>query len=173
VVASSKIVLTNFRAIAPTNQNVPILMRQSNDERTLNRRKPLRPIIMTMASRLTPSMFRSALWPSYIASRTRCRSFAVTSRVASDALMVVSRSIPTPWRSIQSQKWRQRLTIYRAASRHSRQQYQYTFQVHRAKQKAHRRDPQAISSILQKGGCYAPAGPWTTPTWIHKFECHE
>jgi len=41
-----------------------------------------------MASKLTPYLFRSATRPARIASRAQCRSFAASTRVASDALHV-------------------------------------------------------------------------------------
>merc|ERR1711964_331572 len=50
--------------------------------------QPLRPLTATMASKLAPFIFRTVARPARIASRTQCRSFTATPRVASDALHV-------------------------------------------------------------------------------------
>ena len=53
--------------------------------------QPLRFSTATMASKIVPYIFRAALRPARIASRSQCRAFTASPRVASDALQVVSR----------------------------------------------------------------------------------
>ncbi|QSZ36836.1 hypothetical protein DSL72_006719 [Monilinia vaccinii-corymbosi] len=49
---------------------------------------PLRHLTATMASKITPFVFRSAFRPARIASRSQCRSFVASSRLSSDSLNV-------------------------------------------------------------------------------------
>jgi hypothetical protein len=96
--------------------------------------QPLRLSTATMASKLTPYVFRAAFRPARIASRSQCRAFTASPRAASDALQVVRRPSARSF----SRAAVQLLTASILASRYPPEQRQRSLQVHRTEQQAHR-----------------------------------
>lgn len=90
---------TQNKVASVTNQTSPIFKQFGTDfntSRQINNlnSQPLRPNTATMASKITPFVFRSAFRPARIASRTQCRAITTTPRLSSDALQVVSSPSP-------------------------------------------------------------------------------